>query len=62
MANGYLYQKLRKIIAEDEFLKDIREDTLAQRVCNRFKLTKKDAKFLFGEIKMKRVNRLKLRR
>jgi len=62
MANGLLYTKLKKLIEEDDFLKDIREDQLAQRVCNRFRLNKKEAKFLFGEIKLKRVNRLRVAR
>jgi len=53
---------LKKLIEEDDFLKDIREDQLAQRVCNRFRLNKKEAKFLFGEIKLKRVNRLRVAR
>jgi hypothetical protein len=62
MAKGLLYQKLERLIAEDDFLKDIREDQLAQRVCNRFRLNKKEAKFLFGEIKLKRINRIKVAR
>lgn len=62
MANGLLYKKLKRLIEEDDFLKDIREDQLAQRVCNRFRLNKKEAKFLFGEIKLKRINRFKLAR
>jgi len=62
MANGLLYRKLQKIIDEDAFLKDIREETLALRVCDKFKLNKKEAKFLFGEINLKRVNRFKVAR
>lgn len=62
MANGLLYTKLKKLIAEDDFLNDIRKDQLAERVCNRFRLNKKEAKILFGEIKMKRINRLRVAR
>ena len=66
MAKGLLYRKLQRLIDEDELLQDIRKDIskdkLAQRICNGFRLNKKEAKVAFSEIRLKRVNRFKVAR
>lgn len=62
MANGLLYQKIKRLIDEDEFLKDIREETLARRICDKFRLNKKEAKQVFNEINLPKSNRFRVRR
>jgi hypothetical protein len=61
---GILEDKMKRIIANvgnDPFVKDINEDKLAERICNRFKLTKHEAKQAALEAGARRANRYKLR-